>query len=98
MKHDIKTHLAELVRTALTHVAPDQTSADIILERPKQAAHGDFACNAAMQLARALRRNPPANARFTRTLGMSSGMPASFRWAVPLCIVWQRDAVFTGQA
>ena len=42
--------------------------------------------------------NPPANARFTRTLGMSSGMPASFRWAVPLCIVWQRDAVFTGQA
>lgn len=58
MKHDIKTHLAELVRTALTHVAPDQTSADIILERPKQAAHGDFACNAAMQLARALRRNP----------------------------------------
>ena len=30
----------------------------ILIERPKQAAHGDFACNLAMQLARALKRNP----------------------------------------
>ena len=58
MNHDIKTHLADLIRTALAHIAPDQTGADILLERPKQAAHGDFVCNVAMQLARALKRNP----------------------------------------
>lgn len=58
MNHDIKTHLAELVRAALAQVAPDQTNVDIILERPKQPVHGDFACNIAMQLARTLKRNP----------------------------------------
>ena len=32
--------------------------APIALERPKQAAHGDYAPNVALQLAKALRRNP----------------------------------------
>ncbi|WP_153111975.1 arginine--tRNA ligase [Propionivibrio limicola] len=58
MTHDIKTHLADLMRTALTSVVPEQVETPIILERPKQASHGDFACNLAMQLARALKRNP----------------------------------------
>ena len=58
MTHDIKTHLSDLIRTALLSVAPDQADTAIILERPKQAAHGDFACNLAMQLARAMKRNP----------------------------------------
>ena len=58
MTHDIKTHLSDLMRTALLSVAPDQADTAIILERPKQAAHGDFACNLAMQLARAMKRNP----------------------------------------
>ena len=30
----------------------------IVLERPKVAAHGDLACNIAMQLAKSLKRNP----------------------------------------
>ena len=58
MTHDIKTHLSDLMRAALMSVAPDQADTAIILERPKQAAHGDFACNLAMQLARAMKRNP----------------------------------------
>jgi arginyl-tRNA synthetase len=58
MTHDIKTHLAELMRTALLSVAPDQADTAIVLERPKQATHGDFACNLAMQLARSMKRNP----------------------------------------
>lgn len=58
MTHDIKTHLTELMRAALTSVAPDQANTDIVLERPKQAAHGDFSCNLAMQLARPMKRNP----------------------------------------
>ncbi|MBP6654881.1 MAG: arginine--tRNA ligase [Propionivibrio sp.] len=58
MTHDIKTHLSELMRAALMSVAPDQADTAIVLERPKQVAHGDFACNLAMQLARAMKRNP----------------------------------------
>lgn len=44
--------------TALNSVAPDQADTPIVLERPKQVSHGDFACNLAMQLARAMKRNP----------------------------------------
>ncbi len=35
----------------------------VVLERPKVAAHGDMACNIAMQLARTARRNPRELAR-----------------------------------
>ena len=58
MTEDIKTHLSDLMRVALLSLAPDQADTPILIERPKQAAHGDFACNLAMQLARALKRNP----------------------------------------
>ena len=58
MTQDIKAHLAELMRAALLSVTPDQADAAIALERPKQAAHGDFSCNLAMQLARTMKRNP----------------------------------------
>ena len=54
MTHDIKTHLSELMRAALMSVAPDQADTAIVLERPKQVADGDFACNLAMPLARAM--------------------------------------------
>ena len=54
---DLKTHLTQLLAEALSMVAPE-TSALIELERPKQAQHGDYACNLAMQLAKPLRRNP----------------------------------------
>ena len=58
MTEDIKTHLSGLMRAALASLAPDQAETPILIERPKQAAHGDFACNLAMQLARAMKRNP----------------------------------------
>ena len=58
MTHSIKTHLADLIQTALLSVAPEQADTAIVLERPKQASHGDFACNLAMQLARSMKRNP----------------------------------------
>jgi len=38
----------------------DSASINIILERPKSAAHGDFSCNLAMMLAKPLRQNPRA--------------------------------------
>ena len=58
MSHHLKLHLAELMRTALHSVAPAETDCPIHIERPKQASHGDFSCNLALQLARSLRRNP----------------------------------------
>ncbi len=58
MNHDIKAHLVDLMRAALQSVVPAEAGTPVALERPKQAAHGDFSCNVAMQLARALKRNP----------------------------------------
>jgi arginyl-tRNA synthetase len=58
MSHDIKSELCQLISAALKAVAPEQAATPVLLERPKQAAHGDFACNVAMQLARALKKNP----------------------------------------
>ncbi|MCA0186341.1 MAG: arginine--tRNA ligase [Proteobacteria bacterium] len=58
MSADQKTQLAELLRAALLSVAPEQAETPINLERPKQAGHGDFASNLALQLAKPLKRNP----------------------------------------
>jgi len=55
---DLRTQLGELFRTALATVAPNAANSEIVLERPKQAQHGDYACNLALQLAKALKRKP----------------------------------------
>ena len=55
--HPIKDLLVRLLGEALDTVAPD-TPANVDIERPKNASHGDFSCNVAMQLARALKKNP----------------------------------------
>ena len=58
MSADPKVLLNDLLKTALKSVAPDQLDITILLERPKQANHGDFATNLALQLAKPLKRNP----------------------------------------
>jgi arginyl-tRNA synthetase len=58
MSIDPKALLTELIRTALKSVAPEHADTAILLERPRQTEHGDFATNIAMQLARMLKRNP----------------------------------------
>ena len=55
---DLKLALTELIQQAMANIAPDQLDANIVLERPKQAQHGDYASNIAMQLAKPLKRNP----------------------------------------
>ena len=55
---DLKAHLAELFATALEEVAPSSADGAIVLDRPKQSGHGDFACSIALQLAKPLKRNP----------------------------------------
>ncbi len=56
---NFKIHLGELFKLALQTVAPEQAAAlAVVMDRPKQAQHGDYACNLAMQLAKPLRRSP----------------------------------------
>jgi arginyl-tRNA synthetase len=55
---NFKSHLLELFTQAVRVVAPESIPDDILIERPKQASHGDYACNLAMQLAKPLRKSP----------------------------------------
>ncbi|MEO7559944.1 MAG: arginine--tRNA ligase [Nitrosospira sp.] len=55
---NFKFHFTELLRPALSEIAPLGLEVDIEFGRPKQANHGDYSCNLAMQLAKPLRQNP----------------------------------------
>jgi arginyl-tRNA synthetase len=54
---NFKGHVAELFAQALRATAPE-AQADVLIERPKLAAHGDYSCNLAMQLSKQLRKAP----------------------------------------
>ena len=55
---DPKALCAQLVADALAAAWPDGAHAGIVLDQPKEAHHGDYACNVALQLARVLKRPP----------------------------------------
>ncbi|MBY4598811.1 arginine--tRNA ligase [Ottowia caeni] len=55
----VKKELLAALAGELEKLAPG-TGAQASFESPKQAAHGDLACNAAMQLAKPLKMNPRA--------------------------------------
>lgn len=71
MLASIRTRLLTDFTAALRTVAPDASTTPT-LERPKQAAHGDAACNIAMQLAKSLGKNPRELAQ-----AMIDAMPAN---------------------
>jgi len=54
---NFKHHLTELFTQALGAIAPE-AGVTVLIERPKLAAHGDYACNLAMQLSKQLRKSP----------------------------------------
>ena len=58
MAKDVKSQLTALLQQALNSVAPSASETAIHLERPRDPTHGDFATNLAMQLAKALKKNP----------------------------------------
>ena len=58
MASDPKVAIEQALRTALAREAPQFADTPILLERPKQAEHGDFSSNVALQLAKTLRKNP----------------------------------------
>jgi len=55
---DPRSHLAHLLAEAVKTALPEQAAAAVTLERPKQAGHGDYASNLALQLAKPLKRSP----------------------------------------
>lgn len=58
MSAAIRDHLVDLLVRALSHVAPQEPPRVVVLERPKQASHGDYACNVALQIAKGLGMPP----------------------------------------
>ena len=73
----IKQELLTALATALEQLAPG-AGEKAAFESPKVAAHGDFACTAAMQLSKALKQNPRELADRLRTLLLAA--PAFDRW------------------
>jgi arginyl-tRNA synthetase len=55
---DARAFCADLLETALHSALPGAAHPALVLDRPKEARHGDYACNVALQLARALKRPP----------------------------------------
>jgi arginyl-tRNA synthetase len=68
MATDPKSAIENALRAAVRQHAPQFADVPILLERPKQAGHGDFSSNVALQLAKSLKKNPRelANALVSR--------------------------------
>jgi arginyl-tRNA synthetase len=58
LSSDPKSRVEAALRSALERIAPEHAGAPLLLERPKQAEHGDLSSNVALQLAKPLKRNP----------------------------------------
>lgn len=76
-----KQALLAALADSLQEIAPGSNAA-AAFESPKQAAHGDFACTAAMQLAKPLKANPRELA--TRLIAALEAKPAFQTWVQAL--------------
>ncbi len=72
-----KQELLAALGEAIHSISPEATLAPAF-ESPKQASHGDFACTAAMQLARPLKKNPRELAQ--ALIEALQAKPAFQRW------------------
>ena len=79
----VKQELLSALGAALEQVSPG-ASARAAFETPKVAAHGDFACTAAMQLAKPLKLNPRQVGEQLRTALLEQ--PAVARWVASIDI------------
>jgi arginyl-tRNA synthetase len=55
---DLRSQLVDWLLAGFARVAPEHRLASVSLERPRQARYGDYATNAALQLAKMLKRSP----------------------------------------
>jgi arginyl-tRNA synthetase len=58
VKERLNEHLRAVVQSLLDEAGTGGEAPEFALETPRQEAHGDFACNAAMLLAKRLRQSP----------------------------------------
>ncbi len=56
--NDVKQELRQLLAAAVARAVPTCGDTPVAVERPKQAAHGDYASNIALALAKRAQRNP----------------------------------------
>ena len=73
----VKTELLDALKAALEALLPGAGD-KAAFESPRQAAHGDLACTAAMQLAKPLKSNPRAVAEQLKAALLAT--PAFARW------------------
>jgi arginyl-tRNA synthetase len=69
---DARSLCAELLGRAVETAWPGAAKAGVVIDRPKDAQHGDYASNVALQLARVLKRPPREIAQ-----GIVDALPAS---------------------
>jgi len=69
---DVRTRLESWLAQGLAAIAPGQTAAPVVVDRPKLSSHGDYATNVALQHAKAMRRNPREFAQ-----ALTAALPAS---------------------
>src|SRR5690348_6043751 len=55
---DLRAHFSALFAEALRELVPNLPETNVVLEKPMQANHGDYACSIALQLAKQLRAKP----------------------------------------
>ncbi|SEL29575.1 arginyl-tRNA synthetase [Roseateles sp. YR242] len=84
-----KQELLEALGTVLQALSQDAVASGALaaapaaaFETPKQASHGDYACTAAMQLSKALRKNPRELAQ--TLIAQLQAQPAVQRWVEAL--------------
>jgi arginyl-tRNA synthetase len=111
--NDLRHHLADWLAAGVRAALPGSEPA-VVVDRPKQASHGDYATNVALTLARPARRNPrelaqaivaalPASERVARTEIAGAGFINVFlhpaaRQGVVRAVLAQRDRYGRGEA
>ncbi len=76
-----KQELLAALTTAIRELSP-QAGPEAMFESPKQAAHGDLACTAALQLAKPLKKSPRDVAQ--ALIAVLQQQPAVQRWVAAL--------------
>ncbi len=99
MKEQLLERLQAAVVSLLTEAGDADEPPAFALEVPRQAEHGDFACNAALLLARRLRRPPRVIAEhLLGALGDAGGLLARSEVAGPGFVnLWVADACWRAQ-
>ncbi len=98
MRAQLQQALRPLVQRLLDEAAADAPLPEFALETPREAGHGDFACNAALLLAKPLRRPPRAIAeRLAERIGADLPQVARVEVAGPGFVnLWLADDTWRG--